>query len=41
MNLHMQYEIFPRVGIDRNINYDLLDKANNDIDIVQQVMELK
>lgn len=41
MNLQNQYKIFPRVGIDRNINYDLLDKDNNDISSIQKVMELE
>lgn len=41
MNLQNQYKIFPRVGIDQNINYDLLDKDNNDISVIQKVMELE
>ncbi len=40
MNLSETSNLFPRLGIEKNINYDILDKDNNDFSIINQIMEI-
>lgn len=39
MNLHDTLNYFPILGLDDNINYDLLDKNNNDVKVIRSIMD--
>lgn len=38
MNLKETLDFFPKLGLDQNINYDLLDKENNDLNVIERIM---
>ena len=39
MNLHDDLLDFPILGLNENINYDLLDKDNNDTILIEKIMK--
>ena len=40
MNLNEYSNVFPKLGMEKNINYDILDIQNRDVLKVKRIMEM-
>ena len=40
MNLNEYSNVFPKLGMEKNINYDILDIQNRDVLKIKRIMEM-